>query len=281
MTFDPDQYLREVGGQADEDIDLARVALALALVTARDVSAEKYFNHIEKLCEEVERFHEGALVEAGDTDSAALRLESLRSVLYERYGYEGDVEDYDHIQNASLLRLIDRGKGMPITLGILYIHVGRALGWALEGLNVPGHFLCRIDYESERILFDAFNGCKALGAPDIRFIVKQALGAEAEISASYYEPCSNREILIRLQNNIKLRKIEAEDYAGALEVVQWLQVIDPQEYRLCLDAGVLYARNQQPRLAVENLERYIDEAPDANDRHDAALLLQHIRTELH
>jgi regulator of sirC expression with transglutaminase-like and TPR domain len=282
--FDPDIYLKYGGTQEDQDIDLVLCAFAFALLfydkTDHGVVLERYAHHIKLLCDAVFQEHKIRLKQVDVEDDAALRVDVMQSVLYEEHGYIGDVEDYDHLQNASLLRVIDRRRGLPVTLSLLYTYVARKIGWDMQVLALPGHIVCRMDVGADRILFDPFNACKILNAPDLRFIVKQALGNNAELSASYMEPASNREILIRLQNNIKQRQMVAEDYEAALKTVQMMQVIDGDEYRLCLDAGVLYARNNQALAAIRNLERYIEEAPYAENRRDAILLLNNIKESL-
>jgi regulator of sirC expression with transglutaminase-like and TPR domain len=85
---------------------------------------------------------------------------------------------------------------------------------------------------------------------------------------------------MRLQNNIKYRQIEVEDYAGALKTVEGMRMIDAGEYRLLLDAGVLYARTGQPKSAIDALEEYIKKAPKDRDRHEAAMLLQELKNSL-
>ncbi|MBK7361975.1 MAG: transglutaminase family protein [Micavibrio sp.] len=184
------------------------------------------------------------------------------------------------MQNANLLRVIDRRKGMSVTLSVIYLAVAGAQGWEIYGLDFPGHFLCRIDKDGKRLIFDPFYECKILEAPDLRSFVKQVRGENAELSASYFEPASKRDILMRLQNNIKYRQIEVEDYAGALKTVEGMRMIDAGEYRLLLDAGVLYARTGQPKSAIDALEEYIKKAPKDRDRHEAAMLLQELKNSL-
>ena len=92
------------------------------------------------------------------------------------------------------------------------------------------------------MILDPFQGCKILDAPDLRQILKNIAGPQAELSSSYYDVVSRRDILIRLQNNIKLRQIEAEDFDAALRTIAIMRVIKPDEYRLLLDEGVLRAR---------------------------------------
>jgi regulator of sirC expression with transglutaminase-like and TPR domain len=273
------KILQDIGTQRDEAIDLARTALYLAAMEQPGLSLERYETHLKRMTEEVRERHE-ALLQAGAGDNAETRLAAMKHIVADKHGYNGDNETYDDLQNASLIRVIDRRRGMPIALGILYIQIGRSLGWAVQGLNVPGHFVCRIDQDASRLIFDPFNQCNLLIAPDLRKLVKQSLGPNAELSSTYYEPAGNRTILLRLQNNIKLRRIESEDYEGALHVVEAMQAIDPQEYRLLLDAGVLYARTNRLQNAIESLENYIGKAPGDRDRHEAAMLLQQIRESL-
>lgn len=280
IDFDPAQYLAKVSASADADIDLVATALALAAMQEKTGPVmDRYFNHLRKIANEVaERFAELSML--GD-ESIEARVAALKHILADKYGYTGDRERYDDLQNASLIRVIDRGKGMPITLGILYIQAGRAQGWQLAGLDVPGHFVCRIEHAGRRVIFDPFEDCKILGAPELRALVKRAEGLHAELTARHLEPATNRQILLRLQNNIKYRQIESEDYKGALQTVELMRLVDPGEYRLLLDAGVLYARNHQPRAAIDVLEDYIKKAPNDRDRHDAALLLRELKESLH
>ncbi|MGZ9097394.1 MAG: SirB1 family protein [Micavibrio sp.] len=283
VMADPDRLmetLQNIGMQQDDSINLARTALYIAALDQPGLSLERYEIHIRRLAEEVRDRHD-ALVHAGAKDAVETRLAALKHIVADKYDYTGDNDTYDDLQNASLIRVIDRRRGMPIALGILYIQIGRNLGWPLHGLNIPGHFVCRIDQDGQRLIFDPFNKCTILQAPDLRQLVKKTLGPNAELSVNYYEPADNRTILVRLQNNIKLRRIEAEDYEGALRIVEAMRAIDPAEYRLLLDAGVLYARTNRLQSAIETLEDYINKAPGDRDRREAALLLQQLRETLH
>ena len=275
----PKSYLDTLATIADGEIDLASAALSLAALRQPDVKLARYKNHLKKLTKETKaRFKE--LLKAGADDNADTALAALKHVMIELHGYQGDKARYDDLDNASLIRTIDCGKGMPITLCIIAIHIGRNLGWAVDGLDVPGHFLCRLSYAGALVIFDPFNGFERVDAAGLRTLIKNVRGAHAELSAAYYEPASNRQILIRLQNNIKYRQIDMEDYKGALETVESMRLIDPKEYRLLLDAGVLYARTNSLHAAIDVLEAYIKLAPHDRDRHDAALLLQQIKEEI-
>ena len=188
--------------------------------------------------------------------------------------------NYDNLQNANLIHVIDRRMGMPIALSLLYIYVGEQQGWRLNALNFPAHVVCSIEKDGKKLLFDPFNQCKLLNAADLRMYLKTLVNPNAELSSDYYQEASKQDILIRLQNNIKLRQIEAEDYEGAIQTVETMRKINPQEYRLLFDAGILYARLDKPLAAMRAFENYIELATDPKDREEARILLNQIRSLL-
>lgn len=271
--------LKKYGEMPDEDLDMSDMALKISALQHPGISLGRYTNHLAKLVSSVEDRHEYLLGSDYD-DELETRLAALKDVIARDEGYCGDVDDYDNIQNTDLIRVIDRRKGIPITLSLLYLHVARALGWTAYGLAIPGHFIVRLDMQGGRLLFDPYNDCKILEAPDLRHLIKSRLGPDAELSASYFEPSSNRAILIRLQNNIKSRLIENEDYKHALEVVEVMRLIAPDDYRVLFDAGVLYARTGAAKSAREVLIQYLEQAPSHVNCDDAVVLLQQINTTL-
>ncbi len=281
MRVNPQTYLNTLGGVPDKEIDLAPAALCIAAVSGLygERHLERYFHHLKILAEEVAARHE-ELLSAGGQDDIETQLAALKHILADKHGYSGDNENYDDLRNADLIAVIERAKGLPIALSILYIHAGRAQGWQIEGLNVPGHFAVRLEKGGRRLMFDPFNNAAIVEAAEMRAAVKKALGPEAELSATYFEATPNRDILIRLQNNIKSRQIETSDYTAALKTIETMRSIAPHEFRLLLDAGVLYSKTQQIDAAITALELYIEQTPNPRDRHDASLLLRQLREEV-
>ena len=278
-TSEIQSYINEVGSLDDTDIDIVKAALSLASQNSPELKTERYYYHVQKMASATKaRFDE--IIAAGGSDDAPSRLAALKHVLVEKNDYSGALDDYDDLQNANLVRVIERRKGMPIALSILYVQVGQMAGFDVTALSFPAHVICRLEHEGERLLFDPFSSCKIMEAPDLRHLLKSLVDEEAELSAEFYETAPKREMLVRLQNNIKLRQIEGEDYEGALKTVETLQLIDPQEYRLSLDAGVLNARVGRYNKAIEELEFYIDKEPNGAFRQEAAVFLQQIRQNL-
>ena len=151
-----EHVLEQAGQGADKDISLAKTALALANLDIPGRSMERYLHHIEKLAREVGERHQ-ALLKEGAADDAATQLAALKHIFSDKYGYNGDQDHYDHLQNANLIQVIDRRKGMPVSLSILCIQAGWENGWDIHALNFPAHVVCRIEKEGERLIFDPFN----------------------------------------------------------------------------------------------------------------------------
>lgn len=277
MAFDPHEYLAGLRRVDDSILNPAEAALAFAAVDQPGLSTDRFFHHLSCLAEDVRDAYVRMQAQ-GEEDCAETMFAALRGVIVEKYGYQGDAETPDDLQNANLIRVIDRRRGLSVALAILYIHAGRAQGWLVEGLDFPGHFVVRIEHKGRRVIFDPSNPARILEAGELRAMLKKLRGTHAELSASYFEPVSNRALLFRLQNTLKFRLIEMEDYEGALKIVEGMRLMDPGEFRLLLDAGVLYARTGQTKTAMDLLEDYIRKAPRAQDRQEAALLLKDLKS---
>ncbi len=279
MSDDPYAYLEALSSKEDKEIDLGEAAIMLAALQQPGISTQRYIHHLKKIAEEVgERY--AHLVDEGAGDTIETQLAAMKHIISDKHAYIGDRESFDDIQNVNLIRVIDRGKGMPITLAVLYIHSARAQHWNIAGLDVPGHFVCRLERAGQRLVFDPFEECKIQEASDLRLRLKETLGEDAELESHFFDPLDNRGILIGLQNNIKFRKIALEDYQGALEIVETMRLIDPNEYRLLLDAGVLYAKLGESKAAIGVLDDYIAKAPYGHDRHEAERLLLELKRAL-
>ena len=269
--------LRSIAAQADEKINLGEAALALAALDRPRVGLERYRHHLALLARETT---EEVARRGGAASGLDDRIAALNAVLFDRYGYRGDTLTYDDLQNANLMRVIDRRKGLPVTLGILYLHTARAQGWHMVGLSFPGHFLVRLDHDGRRAILDPFDQGKIREVTDLRELLKAMAGADAELTAAHYEPVANRAILLRLQNNIKLRLIQNGHIDRAVEVVKTMLMFAPDQAALWREVGMLHVRLDNLRAAIAALEQFMQrEAGDA-PRHHVAALVQDLRAKL-
>lgn len=265
--------LRHIGATPDAPFDLARAALALATFERPRVGLDRYHRHLDELAGDV-----AAAAVAATTPEA--RLEALNATLIGAHGYTGDELNYDDMQNANLMRVIDRRKGLPVALGILYIHAARAQGWTMAGLAFPGHFLLRFGGGDGRLVIDPFHCGSILAPQDLRDRLKAMQGNDAELKPEHYAEVSDRSILLRLQNNINLRLQQQNDFEAAGAVVARMLMIAPDTAPLWREAGILNARAGKLRAAIEAIERYRDLETAPTARHEAAALLRRMRDQL-
>ncbi len=266
-------FLRELGASGERILPIAEAALALASFERPRVGPAHYREHLHLLARDVGS-HPGA------ARSLAERARALNEIMLLKYGYSGDALTYDDLQNANLMRVVDRRKGLPVALGILYMHVGRAQGWETVGLAFPGHFLVRLSDGPERLILDPFHGGRICTAAELRELLKATAGVDSELQTEHYTPVADRDVLLRLQNNLKARLIQAEHYERAVMVAETMLMLAPDLADLWREAGLLHARLGNMRSAAAALEQVVLRAPDGMARHQAAALLQQLRSKL-
>ncbi len=265
--------LEAVGRQPDETIDLAEAALLLAALDQPDVDLGPYRRHLATLAANL------ADVVVSESDMLGERAAALTQVMADQHGYAGDRRTYDDLQNASLIGVIDRRKGLPVALGILYLHTARAQGWRAVGINFPGHFLIALEDDDERVILDPFEGGAQVDLPRLQLMLKTALGADAELQPEYYATMTNRGVLLRLQNNIKKRVLDDGDHARAASVVEGMLAIAPEIPDLWREAAELRAEIGELRSALQALDRLLQLADDTQ-RSDAMALRRNIATRI-
>jgi regulator of sirC expression with transglutaminase-like and TPR domain len=206
--------------------------------------------------------------------------EALSAVIARSYAYRGDSETYDDLQNADLVRVIERRKGLPVALSILYLHVARAQGWQAEGLAFPGHFLIRIGIDGARHVVDPFHEGAVREAADLRRLLRQVLGPDAELAPAHFDAVPDRDVLLRLENNVRLRLAKREDWPGTARSLDRMLAIAPDRIELLFEAARLNARLDKRRAAIAAYERILELDVDADLRRQASALLQELRRGL-
>lgn len=244
-AFDPWAVLNAAGMAEDAEIDIAEAALALGLLDRAGVAIDRYRHHLHRLATE---FKPGA------ASGAAARAEALAGFLAGALGYRGDDKNYDNLENANLLSVIDRRRGLPVTLAILYLHVARAQGWDAAAINFPGHVLFRIDGPRDRVMLDPFAGGRIVTPRDLRELLKATAGTQAELKPALYEPLTNRGLLVRLQTNIKIRVLKLGDMAKAVDVLRRIVAIAPMDVDAWYELAVLLIHLEKLREGRDTLE---------------------------
>jgi regulator of sirC expression with transglutaminase-like and TPR domain len=265
--------LGAIGRADDGDIDLAGAALLLARAARPDRSAEPYRRHLEQLEGEVADY-------AGRDQGLARQHEALVQVIARRHGYAGTQRAFSTLDGADLMRVIDRRSGLPVTLGILYIDTARKLGWTASGIDFPGRFLVRLEADGERRIIDPFEMGEAVDAVGLRKRLKEIAGSDVELKPAYYRALSAREVLIRLQANIRVRLVAEQRWSEAAEVVERMLLVAPDNPALWREQGVLQARMDRVSAAIASLEESLRRGGPDPERYETSALIQELRQRL-
>jgi regulator of sirC expression with transglutaminase-like and TPR domain len=274
---DIEKRLRRIGERPDSEIDLAEAGLLLAAYRRPDLDFVRYRHHLSLLVRDAADIG-GKL---GAEESLPRRAETLRDVLAGRYGYAGDRETYDDLQNADLARVIDRRMGLPVALGLLYVYTAEQQGWSASGINFPGHFMIRLDLAGDSVVLDPFNGGAVRSMADLSAMLKAFGDPSAELASYHTAAVGRRELLLRLQNNIKLRLLAADRGEEALGALETMIMLAPGLASMWREAGVLQSELGNLRAATASLQHSLSLGLEPLEAAQAADLLQRLRGTLH
>jgi len=266
ITDDPANYLRELGQAGDGPHDIARAAVMLSALDHAGRPLEPYLRHLAEIADH-------ARSESRVTMTAEDGARSLAALLAGRHGYDGDRLCYDDPNNADFMSVIDRRRGLPVALGVLYIHGARAAGFEASGLNTRGHFLLSIRVRGTEALIDPYNGGaaldrEALGTPP-------RMGSQQPDDPSLAEPVSDIDVLLRLENNLKLRVLQAGERNRALEIAKHMVLIAPRRADMWIDLARLNEGAGALGAAQKAYEACLALAPQGAALHNEAALALH------
>ena len=194
-------------------------------------------------------------------ETLASKAVGLAEFLVEHHGYVGDVQSYDDLANANLIRVIERRRGLPVALGIIWLHAARAAGWGSHGVDFPAHFLIALEGHKTQVIIDVFNGGKALAAKDLRALLKRVEGPDAELRPGLLQPMNTRRVLLRLQNNIMTRRLSAGDMEGGLHCTEDMLRIAPDQAELWRQCGILNQKLDRVAAAGTCYQRFLELVP--------------------
>jgi regulator of sirC expression with transglutaminase-like and TPR domain len=275
-----EEALRRLGEGADAAIDLAEAALLCAAHERGNLDLGPSRQHLAEIAGAMKQAAALDGLKPGD-DKLEACCDALRYVLAEKFGYRGDEETYDDLRNADLVEVMQRRRGLPVALSILYMHAARSLGWRVEGLNFPGHFVIRLHGDRQAAILDPFSGGAQRSVQDLRQLLKAQSSDKTEVKPEHFAALEDRQILIRLQNNIKVRRIQEGDLKGAERALQRMLWIAPLQPELWRESGILNARLENILAARRALQRYLELAENDQQRQRAARLLQELGQQLH
>ena len=255
----------------EERFSLAEACLLIAQDAYPGLDTDHYLAEIERMAARLR----GRLSPQADAEEKVI---ALNQFLFEDMGFAGDADDYYDPRNSYLNEVIDRRRGIPITLSILYMEIGRKIGLPFEGISFPGHFLVRLRLRGSPLVLDPFSGGEPLSEDDLRKLLRRviagsgraALRSAGEVAAElpldqFLEAAGHRQVLARVLRNLKNIYGEKEDSQQLLKVINRMLVVSPDSAAELRDRGLLYQKLEAFRAALRDLNAYLEREPEAPD----------------
>ncbi len=214
------EALTRLGATDDEDFDLIEAALTLAAHDHPGVRLGPYRAHIDDITGDVAEYVE-------NSQTPAARAQALSRAIAFNHGYAGDRETYDDPANANLIDVIDRRRGLPVALAVMYLGIARHLAWPACGLNVPGHLLIRIGDGDNFVVQDPFDDGKLLASGALPAALQTMVPPNPQPNIETANALTDRAVLVRMLNNIASRAEAQGDTDRALIIYSRMTAIAP------------------------------------------------------
>ena len=250
-------------------IDLAHAALLIASEEYPDLNIAQYMAKLDTLAQQVLGVLGLSATQAQAEIAAQIPpeqiLEAMNLVLFEQEHFHGNTADYYNPRNSFLNDILDQHTGIPITLSLLYMEVGKRLGMQIDGIGLPWHFVVRYRLPSGIIYIDTFGRGRLLTEQDCRDLVQRNIKGKVKFNPDWLEPVSNKQLLQRLLGNLKHIYITQGDYVRALSISDRILILAPHSAIERRDRGALHLHFKNYARALRDLKAYVELAPQAND----------------
>ena len=269
------ERLRQIVSGPDEDISLAEAALLIAGHGYPDLNVAAYLSRIEELAYMLR-------LRIDEDDSIPERISALNQFLFGELGFAANSDDYYDPRNSFLNEVLERRTGIPITLSVIYMELGRKVGLPLQGVSFPGHFLVKCAVPEGAVVLDPYSGGISLGLPDLQKRLREVQGGEVSraIVAELLVSASNKDIIVRLLRNLKAIYLREHKLDKALPIMNWIIATMPEQTPELRDRGMIYQELECPRAALTDFETYLQLSPGSDDAGDIRGRIIDLRKEV-
>jgi regulator of sirC expression with transglutaminase-like and TPR domain len=262
----PEESLRRfesVVSQPEDQINLAEAALLIATDEYPDLDIAHYLHTLDLFADEI-RPH---------FDASATGIEQvafLNEYIFNTLGFRGNRDEYYDPRNSYLNDVIERGTGIPITLSVVYMEIGRRLGCPLEGVAMPGHFIVKWKSDNLVILIDVFDNGHVIG----QFRLPQPTDVLSRLT--WVQTATSRQILVRMLNNLRSIFAESKSYERVLRLLERLLILEPDASEILRDAALTAYQIKAYRRASNYLTDYLARFPNSNQANQLKALSKHV-----
>lgn len=260
MSNHTNQVFKHLVTRSDRDIDLLHAALLIGTNEYPSLDVDRYLELVDEWAQEIT----SSLGEDAGTEEI---LQALNDLMFDKKGFSGNSIDYYDPRNSFISDVLERRTGIPISLSIIYIELGRRLGLKIEGVSFPGHFLVKVPYLGGEIVLDPYNHGISLSAENLLQRLNNMMDTETETDtlAPFLQTASKKDILVRMLSNLKGIYQQQGDQAKVLDAITKILQVNPtlvDEYR---DRGLLLNSLECHNAALSDLQYYLSATPESND----------------
>ncbi|HKI75272.1 MAG TPA: transglutaminase-like domain-containing protein [Pseudomonadales bacterium] len=224
----------------DGEIRLDEAALLIAAELDDGFDVARYVTRLDNLASRFETAYD-------DSTPLGISISSLTDFIHKEEGFTGNVKNYYAPENSYLNRVIDTRHGIPITLALIHIAVGRRLELPVNGINFPGHFLVRYGTD-KHLIVDPFTG-RFLSEPDCATLLKQIAGPRAVVQPHYFEPSDNKAVLLRILDNLKKIFWQNRNWEHSMSCIERQLLLRPEQNEFNVQLGAVYEMQGKVQLA--------------------------------
>ncbi len=254
----------------DENVPLDVAALQLATIEFPDLEVAPWIDLIDSYANEL-----GERISEDDDGLAYIR--TANEYLFEELGFRGNGGDYYNPMNSCLNQVLMERTGLPITLSLVYMEIGRRLGRPIWGIGMPGHFLVEYDDGQTRHYIDPFHHGRLMEGEECLALASRITGQDMSENWQALEPVSKRQMALRMLNNLRAAYLRGSAWAKALAVQDLLVQASPEDATEYRQRGYLHLQMKHYGEAERDLVRYLRLAPEARDRGEIERRLKALR----
>ena len=232
---------------------------------------------ISKYIQKINEIGKNLSLEISNIDNPTYKISMLNEHLFQKYGFTGDAEDYYNPKNNFLNQVLEKKSGIPLSLSIIYSEIAKHIGLELRIVGFPSHVIVKYN---EEILLDPFNKGKLLKLDDLEQILDRSFDGQVDFYPEFLDEISTDKILIRMLRNLKNSYGQSFAYEKAMRCTNMILSLEPNSPEEIRDKGILEDRFSNHDLALEFLEKYLEQFPEAEDADFILELIRNIRNKI-
>ena len=254
-----------------QNYNLVEKCLKLAqILEYPDLDISKYIGMINEIGKSLK-------ISINNSKNPTYKISMLNEHLFQNSGFKGDTDDYYNPKNNFLNEVLEKKSGIPITLSIIYSEVAKHIDLVIRIVGFPSHVLVKYN---EEIILDPFNQGKLLNIDDLHEILVKNYGGQVEFSPEFLDEIPQEKILIRMVRNLKNSYVNSYGYEKAMRCANMILALEPESAEDVRDKGILEERFLNHGPALQLLNQYLEQNPDAEDADFVLDLIKDIRNKI-